>query len=192
MSAQLQQFVNLVKTKDVQRPNRYDVEIAIPESVITKFNQEYGSEPINSRLTLMAKDTNLPGYTAAASEIHVGYTAYVAYEKANGDFSITFMCAGDMMEHKLFTIWKESIFKEDHSVAFYDDYITDRMSVKLKTRDDKVSRHCDITEAWPATITDVTVNRDERDTYGTFQVTFKYRKLKSMDKQSVTSGDVQA
>lgn len=190
MTAQLQQFVNLVKTKDVQRSNRYAVEIAVPEAVITKFNSEYNNEPIAARLNLTAKDTSIPGYSAAASEIHIGFTTYVAYEKANGDFSITFLCAGDMMEHKLFMIWKDTIFKDDHSVAFYDDYITDKIHIRLKDRMDNDSRHCVVTEAWPATVTDVVVNREERDMSSSFQVTFKYRKLKSMDKASATTGDV--
>ena len=190
MSEQLQQFVNLIKTKDVQRSNRYAVEIAIPEAVIKKFNSEYNNEPIASRINLTAKDTNLPGYSSAASEIHIGFTAFVAYEKANGDFNITFICSGDMIEHKLFMMWKETIFKDDHSVGFYDDYITDKITIRLKDRMDGDSRRCVVTEAWPATVTDVTLNRDERDMYSTFQVTFKYRKLKSDDKVTSTSGDV--
>ncbi|AXF41529.1 tail tube monomer [Acinetobacter phage SH-Ab 15599] len=190
MSEQLQQFINLVKTKDVQRTNRFSVQLAVPEAVLNKFNAEYNNDPILNRINLTARDTNLPGFSIAASEIHVGFTAYVAYEKSNGDFAITFICMGDMLEHKFFTIWREVIFKEDHTVGFYDDYVSEQVAIILKDRMDRDVRKCVATEVWPSIVTDLTINREERDVVGSFTVTFKYRKLKSMDKSNSNAGVV--
>lgn len=172
--SQLQKFRQLVQKVGIQRTNRYSVEIIIPPKLIEIMRKKY-NQNVSERVSLMARETNIPGFSATANEIKVGAWVYAAQEKNNADYSITFLCSGDMMEHNLFEEWRNLIFPSDHTVAFYDDYISEHVSVTLNDLQNKKVKQVNITEAWPQTVTDVQASADATNGFSTFQVTFKYR-----------------
>ena len=187
MTQAFEKYLTVIKKAGIQSPNRFEVEVVVPMTVQAKMSEYYNDADLSNRIGLLALDTNIPGFTAAVSEIHVGHTAFAAYEKSNGDLNVTFLCAGDMKEHKFFMAWRDSIFKQNHTLEFYDNYISDTVKIKLKNKMDQISRHMQATEAFPITVTDVVVNQGERDTYSTFQVVFKYRKLKTADSDKASA-----
>lgn len=188
MSA-LKQFQALVKKVGVQTPNRFGVELKIPPNVLSLFRERFNVD-IQERINLWATDSNIPGFSATTSENHVGHTRHHAVTKSENDYTITFLCAGDMMEHNLFQTWKDVIFPKDHSVAFYDNYISDKISMFTKNRTDQKSKEVSLYEAWPTIVTDIQTNMASRDEFSTFQVTFKFRKQYQVIPSASGSNDV--
>ena len=191
----LTEFVSFIQRTGLQRSNRWHVHIVVPELVQSELtslkdntqfdNVEYsnnqrdsglGAMDIERTLSLMALNVDVPGMNVSNVEMHVGSTRKIAYDKSTGDINITFRCSGDMNERKLFDAWVKKIFRSDHSVEFYDNYIGDIYIECLSVNDD-ITYSCYLNEAYPSIITDLNLDRQAADGLLEFQVTFNYRKF---------------
>lgn len=191
----LTDFVSFVQSNGLQRVNRWHVHLVVPDIVQSEYadlkkktevdDSEYSSEQrdsglgardIERTLSLMAVNVDVPGVSVSNAEMHVGTTRKIAYDKSTGDINITFRCSGAMNERKLFDAWIKKIFKSDHSVEFYDNYIGD-IKIECLSVNDDITYSCSLNEAYPATITDLNLDRQAMDSFLEFQVTFNYRKF---------------
>ncbi len=196
-------FINHVKQAGLQRTNRYQIIMNIPDNVLEKFGElvdqvkanqpGYDSENLESQsqissssdmsriLSLMALDTNTPGYAVSAVDMKIGTTRKVAYDKSTGDFHITFRCSGDMAEKKLFDAWRNLMFRSDHATAFYDEYVSEAIQILTLDLAGNVTYQTTLSEAYPSNVTELNMNAEEANAVMTFQVTFNYRKMYNSD-----------
>ena len=165
-------FISHIKKTGIAKSNRYDVVLSVPNSIRSKVDS---TEPTS--INLSAQSANIPGYNVAIQEaIHQNSTRKVIYDKSEGEFDVTFLCTGDHAEKKFFDKWKKSIFLSDHTIEYYDNYISDAV-VTLLDENDKVVYSVNITECYPATVGAVAVDRTARDAVLTFNVVFNFRKV---------------
>ncbi len=196
-------FINYVKQAGIQRTNRYQIIMNIPDTVMARYgdlvdqvknnqpgynaenleaqSQVSSSADLSKTLSLMALDTNTPGYNVSAVDMKIGTTRKVAYDKSTGDFHVTFRCSGDMSEKKLFDAWRNQMFRSDHSTAFYDDYVSEAIQILTLDLAGNVTYQTTLSEAYPAIITELNMNAEEANVVMTFQVTFNYRKMYNSD-----------
>jgi hypothetical protein len=194
----IEDFIALVRKEGFQRPNRFHVEISIPEKVkeklqnlVNEIAQSPGAEgsggatksaaDVERVISLMATDVSSPGFIVSASDMKIGHSRKIANDKSNGDLNITFRCGGNMTERKLFDSWRKFMFKSNHTVAFYDDYIAPTIKIKMLDMEGNITYEAAVTEAYPATVTELGLSRDQNDSIMTFQVTFNFRKLYNND-----------
>lgn len=191
-------FVTHVKKEGLQRSNRFQLIISIPDKVmsqlgdlVTEINKSPSGYPddgnkssssdVARTLSLMAADVNTPGYNVSSVEMHVGTTRKIAYDKSTGDFNVTFRCSGNMTEKKLFDAWIKFMFRPDHAVSFYEDYVSPKIKVMTLDYEGNVTYECAVSEAYPSVITELNLNTEQSDAILDFQVTFNYRKLYNVD-----------
>ncbi len=197
----IKDFITLVRKEGFQRPNRFQVSISIPDKVKEKLDgliQELNKSPSSSSnnnsgkapasiadlekvISLMATDVSSPGYNVSTTDMTVGSSRKIAMDKSTGDMNITFRCGGNMTEKKIFDAWCKLMFKRNHTVAFYDDYVAPSIKIYMLDLEGNIAYEATVSEAYPATVTEIALSRDQNDTVSTFQVTFNYRKLYNSD-----------
>ncbi|ACV50036.1 gp19 tail tube monomer [Delftia phage PhiW-14] len=198
-------FFGLVRKHGLQRTNRYQILITIPQAVTDMLDKqviefaETGTQSTkllaigNSQekvLSLMATNIMVPGYNVSTTDMKVGHTRKIANGVNYGEFTAVFRCTGEMFEKKIFDAWRKVVVGSDHSLGFYDSYIG---TIKVMTTDqnDNVTYETSMSEAYPLTVTEMTLNRDERDAFATISVSFTYRKLFNTDEDYGEKRNVQ-
>lgn len=175
-------FISHIRKTGIAKSNRYDVVLSIPASIRSKVDSNE-----QASINLSAQSVNIPGYNVAIQEaIHQNSTRKVIYDKSEGEFDITFLCTGDHAEKKFFDKWKKSIFLSDHTIEYYDNYVSDAV-VTLLDENDRIVYSVNITECYPATVGAVSVDRTSRDAVLTFNVVFNFRKVQPVVNDQPTS-----
>jgi hypothetical protein len=99
MAGNIRQFLSSF-TKDLARPNRF--EVFIPGEV-------------SERLRFRCENAELPGKTFATAELKIGAnpTEKYPYHVAFNDLNLTFIVSDDMIEKQFFEQWMEQINPSD-------------------------------------------------------------------------------
>lgn len=200
--ASIADFIAFVKAYGVARQNRFRITMNLPEEVVQKINQElntsfgdglvrtFYNNSINRlqststaelAVSIMAQSVVVPGLTVLAQDmIHQNSTRKIAYDKSYGDCDITFICSGNMIEKKIFDTWAGIIFRKDHTVAYFDNYVTDMLIEQLDEADNVVYEF-KLTECYPSIINPLTLDRSTANQYQTCQVSFHFTKGKRVE-----------
>jgi hypothetical protein len=169
----------------------------IPTAVINKFNEtgaELTTAPVPNgdriaegtnrdsiamakTLALMAVDVSSPGANIQSTEQNVGVHRKIADGQNNGELNITFRCSGDMAERKLFDTWRSVIFRDNKTVAYYDDYVCPNLDIYTQDNAGHHTYHVGLEEAYPTTITELPLNAEQENAVLLFQVTFTFRRV---------------
>lgn len=187
----LKDFAAYVGKVSLQRSNRYEILFNLPSVVLDQLKSVIDDElhDIESSdnkntlftpdkvLSLMAQSVSTPGVTILYNEVSLGPHRKIAYDKSTGEFVVVFRCSGNMVERKIFDAWLQIINKKNYTREFYSNYISDVL-VKAITPDGKISYQVDISEAYPMTITELSFDRADMNTYMTFSVTFAFKTAK--------------
>jgi hypothetical protein len=194
MALTITDFASHIYANGVQAVNKWHIHLTVPKIVQDEFAQlkaqttskdEYskrqrdssvGTFDIEKTLSLMATTVSIPGVNVAAVDMTVGTTRKIAFDKSTGELNINFRCSGNMKEKKLFDAWIKKMFRSDHSVEFYDNYIGN-IEIECVSVNGDISYNCVANECYPITITDLNLDRQSNDTVLDFQVTFAYRKI---------------
>ncbi len=193
----IQDFLAHIKRDGIQKNNTWHIHITVPQLVLAtnKVLFEKTKEILKSRdlpsmytagatlgglniertISLMATNVDIPGTNVSYAEMHVGTTRRIAFDKSTGDLNVTFRCSGPLYERKLFEAWVKAIFKKDHSVEYYSNYIGN-VNIQCLSPNNEITYDCDLDEVYPLVITDLNLDRTQTDQVLEFQVTFAYRK----------------
>lgn len=181
-----QDFIAYVKKYGVAKQNRFNIILTVPDEVSKKIGITGASSTL-SGISLMAQQVNIPGYNVAIQEaVHQNSTRKVIYDKSEGEFDITFICSGNMFEKRLFDAWKKTIFREDHTVQYYDDYISE-ITVQQLNEKDEIVYETTITECYPSTVGQLSLDRSARDSTQSLNVVFYFRKVKGDDAEGLSA-----
>lgn len=101
------------------RTSKFEAKITLPEQLAKIGSME--------SLSLQCETTELPGYAINTVEQKIfGAPTYIAATPSFGDISLTFICAGDLWEKKLFDAWMELIVPKKTYLANYkNNYATE-------------------------------------------------------------------
>lgn len=100
------------------KSSKFDVRISLPSAVTGLGTTE--------ELALQCESAELPGYVVNTSEVKLyGAPTYVAATPSFGEITLTFICAGDLWEKKLFDAWINYIIpKDSYLVQYKENYQT--------------------------------------------------------------------
>lgn len=187
MTTPIQDFIAHIKKHGVAKTNRFRVTFNLPKDLQAKFGSDVNTDTtkltggINNSakvLSLMCQQVTMPGYTTTTQEQNYGSTnRKMPVDKSTSEFDMVFYASGDMMEKKIFDAWKNLIFRPDHTIAFYDRFVTDILVEQMNDLD-VVVYQTKVTEAYPCTVNPITLDRSSTNTAMIFQVSFQYRKVK--------------
>lgn len=195
---QTKDFFTYIKKTGVQKTNRFVISMNIPDAVLSKFNSinsDVNRSPnvdggggirsgtasdgitVAKALSLMAVDVNTPGQNISTAQQAVGVNRKIAESRTTGELNISFRCSGNMLERKLFDSWMSTIYRDDDTVAYYDDYITNNIDIFTTNHSGQQMYQVSMEEAYPTTITELPLNVENGNAVLMFQVTFAYRRL---------------
>ena len=102
MAGSITNFISSFQN-DLARPNRFDVNIPIPLTLIQYRN-------ISQRLTFRCENANLPGRTISTTDQKI-YNIVEKFPNQTSyqDMDMTFIVGGDMAEKQFFDAWLELI-----------------------------------------------------------------------------------
>ena len=106
--------------KDFAKTSKFDVRIAPPRAL--------GDLNVVQDLRFQCEATEIPGYTinAVDNRIYGVATPVAAAATSFADATLTFICAGDMWEKKVFDRWMNYIVPiNNYNLRYKEDYVAD-------------------------------------------------------------------
>lgn len=186
----VEDFISYVKKNGVVNNNRFDVMIQPPKEVSgIAFSRKDGRSQFGvdqKMLSLMALSVSMPGVNLSTTEMRFGLTRKIPYDKSTGELDVVFRCSGDMLEKRIFDEWIKYIFAENHTVEYYENFISDIIVSSVDNNNNTIYS-IRYSEAYPALITPLTFDRENNNQIATFQVTFNYRKAADNEDDSYES-----
>ena len=145
MAGSITNFITSFQT-DLARPNRFDVSIPIPLTLIQYRN-------IAERLTFRCENANLPGRTLNTTDQKI-YNIVEKFPNQTSyqDMDLTFIVSGDMSEKQFFDAWMELINPStNYNFKYKSDYAT---SVTINQYDvnNNLTYSIELVDAFPIAI----------------------------------------
>ena len=175
MANELRDFVSHIKEVGIAKPNKFIVQLSLPQVALNKLGTDGVSAP--RTLSIMAQNISVSGTNVnTLDSILQTSTRKIAYDKTTGELDITFLCGGDMLEKRAFDAWIASIFLSNHTVEYYDNY-TQNFTITQVNDAGNVIYKADIIDAYPITITQIVLDQTQSNSTQSFQVSFAVRKI---------------
>lgn len=168
------------------RPNLFSAQLVCPALYDIKDTFQFRVEA-----------AEFPGKSIATSEIAGGGgpTVRVASDVTYTDVSLTIICSADYAERIYFEKWMDLIYKESDGnlglLSYYNRYAKNSiLTIYQHDQSGKTIYQSIFKEVFPITISAMTANWDERDTYQRFSVTFAY--ARAINQQTTESATVRS
>lgn len=164
------------------RPNLFTATLSMGTNMSTLWNT------IKDTFSFRVEGAEFPGRNISVSEIAGGGgpSVKIAQDVVYNDISLNIICSSDFKERKFFDAWFNHIYKDDYAAgstyrgtfAYYEEYAKNNNLYVYQWDPSGKAIHSAIChEVFPTSMSAMTANWDERDTYQRFQVTFAYNKM---------------
>jgi len=166
MAGSITDFISSFQN-DLARPNRFDVNIPIPLTLIQYRN-------ISQKLTFRCESTNLPGRTISTTDQKI----YNIVEKFPNqttyqDMDMTFLVGGDMAEKQFFDSWLELINPTTNfNFKYKGDYSTS-ITVNQYDINNNLTYTIELVDAFPIAVNQLDLDWSN-DGYHKLTVVFAY------------------
>ena len=154
--------------KDLARPNRFDVSIPVPLTLIPYVNNA-------KSLTYRCESANLPGRSLATTEQKIGSNPVEKYPYLTtfNDMQLTFMVDDDMSQKVFFDAWLNFINPQyNYNFRYKGDYAT-AITVNQYDVTNQISYSCNLYDAYPISVEALDLDWAQ-DGYHKLRVTFAY------------------
>ena len=207
----MSEFLNLLKTNNIARPNRFKITFAIPDKlsnpqsssdssgnagadymkmvggVTSQLKSLAGTDP-SSQIALTCMAVDIPSRQETTSEFSYGnYTRRVAYNRTFSEVNMTFLVTGQYTEKKFFDDWFNSINDEtNHAVEFYDNYVS-TITVECLDQQDNTVYMFQLVEAFPVSIGSLRMDRTTQNTSMLLDVSFAFFRISYGDERGLSN-----
>lgn len=160
-------LANFAKHKDFAKVSKFQVEITKPVAFIA-------GDVDFKELRFQCEAAELPGYNINTVDARIyGVPAPVATFATFNDITLTFICAGDLWEKKLFDYWMNLIVPvNNYHVRYKEEYVS-KINIRQYYETGEASYIVSLWNAFPITIAPLTLNWGD-DGIHKLSVTFKY------------------
>lgn len=157
---------HFAKHNDFAKVSKFQVLISKPPGLSTVANL--------SELRLQCEAAELPGYNINTVDAKIyGPPTPVASTSAFGDINLTFICAGDLWEKRLFDSWMDLIVpKNNYQLNFKDEYVA-KVDITQFYETGEPSLVISLWNAFPIAVAPLSLNWGD-DSIHKLGVTFKY------------------
>lgn len=179
-------FLSSISSYGISRPNRFDILITNPSSLISSgmtptVSRKRHASRVNEDNILVGircESIDLPGKTirSVAEDNVYGPT----YEIPQGitfsnSISATFLLDRNLHVKRYFDAWQDSIHDADKfNMNYYEEYIRDMFIRQLDEQDVPVYA-CRVYEVYPKSVELISLNNTTRDQASKLSVTFAFR-----------------
>jgi hypothetical protein len=139
-------------------------------------------------LSLQCEATELPGKTLTTADIrYSGPTFKVPYHTIMNDITLTFLCASDMWEKRLFDLWMSFIQNDyTYDIRFKDEYVTD-IHIIQRDANNKKKFEVKLLRAFPLSVNQIQLAWASEDV-ARLSVTFSYERIDNLiDKDKLSA-----
>lgn len=159
-------FIAEIKTKGIARTNRFTVDFTPPKAM---------GEDIK-RMLLFCEKASLPGINfATTANRSYGETREVVYDRMYDPVQITFHVDRNMSVKSIFDNWSQYIVNPNtRAVGWYNEYVTP-MTIRIQDLEDKVTYLVQLFEAYPKTISPISLDSQNNNDTMRLDVTFQYK-----------------
>lgn len=161
---------NFTKHKDFAKISKFHVEITQPSAWVSSRNSNIDFKDIR----FQCEAAELPGYNinTVDSKIYGVPTPIAAFSSFN-DITLTFICAGDLWEKKMFDYWMNLIVPMNvYNVRYKVDYVS-KITISQFYETGELSYRVNLINAFPINLSPLTLNWGD-DGIHKLSVTFKY------------------
>lgn len=154
--------------KDLARPNKFDVNIPVPLTLIPYVNNA-------KRLNYRCESANLPGRSLATTEQKIGSNPVEKYPYLTtfNDIQLTFIVDDDMTQKIFFDAWLNFINPQyNYNFRYKGDYAT-AITINQYDVTNQISYSCNLYDAYPISIEPLDLDW-ATDGYHKLRVTFAY------------------
>ena len=166
MAGSITNFISSFQN-DLARPNRFDVNIPIPLTLIQYRN-------ISQRLTFRCENANLPGRTISTTDQKI-YNIVEKFPNQTSyqDMDMTFIVGGDMAEKQFFDAWLELINPTTNfNFKYKGDYSTS-ITVNQYDINNNLPYTIELVDAYPIAVNQLDLDWSN-DGYHKLTVVFAY------------------
>lgn len=176
-------LVNFAKHKDFAKVSKFHVEIAKPA------NFGFGGLDFKE-LRFQCEAAELPGYNINTVDARIyGVPAPVASFASFNDITLTFICAGDLWEKKLFDYWVNYIVPiNNYHLRYKNEYVSSKINITQFYETGEPSYIVSLFNAFPITLSPLTLNWGD-DGIHKLSVTFKYDYWATVNTQNFSYSD---
>jgi hypothetical protein len=170
MPSTISTFINSL-TNDIAKPNRFDVEIAIPQTLLSIIPPTFGRT-----LNLRCESAQLPSRTIGTTPQKFGSNPVEMhpYVSAFGGTTLNFIASGNMAEKAFFDAWLELIHPTTtFDFQYRDTYITS-VIVNQYSNENKLAYSIELIDAFPVSIEQMDLNW-QTEGHLSLSVQFEYR-----------------
>ena len=157
---------NFAKHKDFAKVSKFHVEILKPPGLNISANF--------SELRFQCEAAELPGYNLNTVDARIyGVAAPAAATASFNDVTLTFICAGDLWEKRLFDSWLDLIIpKNNYHLNYKDEYVS-KVNVTQFYETGEPSMIVSLWNAFPISVSPLSLNWGD-DSIHKLSVVFKY------------------
>lgn len=166
--------------KDLARPNRFDVNIPVP---LTLIQHVTSARSLNYR----CESAQLPGRTFATAEQVIGSnpTEKYPYQTTYNDIDLTFIVDSDMKQRLFFDAWMEYINPTyNFNFRYKEDYAT-TITVNQYDSHNDLTYSINLYDAYPISMNQLDLDWSQNDSYHKLTVTFAYTYWKNNSVQAL-------
>lgn len=157
---------NFAKHKDFAKVSKFHVEISKPPGLSTNLDFK--------ELRFQCEAAELPGYSINTVDARIyGPPTPVAASAIYNDLTLTFICAGDLWEKRLFDQWMNLIVpRSSYELNYKDEYVS-KINITQFYETGEPSFVASIWNAFPINVSPLSLNWGD-DSIHKLSVSFKY------------------
>ena len=182
----LNEFLSLMHDDGLARPARFEV-VLLPPRKITGLGmdnvaavqlQYFAADGTTRHVSLKCSAISMPGrvMSITTDNNHFGPERQIVDGVTFGDIATKFtMLSSDGKEKQYFEAWQGMAWNvDDWTVGYYDDYVGQVMIYLLDEQDER-KYGCQLFEAYPKIVGDLSLSSDSNNQVLDLDVTFSYR-----------------
>lgn len=153
----------------LSKANRFDVMITLPSGIIAS---DRGRD-----LSLLCESTNIPGKQITTTEWSPGYGHPVKIPTGTilEDLTMVFNLTSDFYVKDIFDEWQELVISSVTDNIKYDEEFKTDLVIRALGDNDKPIYSLKIFEAYPITVSSVSLDSNSENTTNKLSVTFAYK-----------------
>lgn len=159
---------NFAKHKDFAKVSKFHVTISKPAGLVNSLEFDFNS------LRFQCEAAELPGYNINTVDARLyGPATPVASFSAFNDITLTFICAGDLWEKRLFDRWMHLIVPINNYLLNYKEEYVAKINITQFYETGEPSLVVSLFNAFPITVSPLSLNWGD-DGVHKLSVSFKY------------------
>lgn len=175
----INRFISSLRGGGIIQPNRYEVIISPPASVLTLLNQRGApwDSYAASNLSIRVDSVELPGKVLSTLEHRTTqYFRKMPYQSIYNELDISFILSDNAYERHLLDSWQDVIHNRIQNDINYYENFTSTIQIRILNKSDGVTREVKLYESYPVSVSPIALDYSSNDTFAKQSARFTFYK----------------